>query len=129
MGNAFPRFSARRRIPAHAFELKKYCGGIEPLTSTCDNDDTTASLGQAEILGVSDSPRDCSFGSKHNTSVRPPTPWRFERHVFAGKSAKEATEGVILGCENARHVLPVDDAGVVAMLGASLVDGISEIHK
>lgn len=70
-GSAFPRFAARRRIPAHAFALKKYRSGIGPEISTCDNEDAFASLGQAEILGVEESPRDCSLWSRHKTSVSP----------------------------------------------------------
>ena len=70
-GRVLPLASARRSIPAQAFALKKYLGGIESVSSTCDNEHTAASLGQAEILGVQDPPRDCSFGSIHTTSVRP----------------------------------------------------------
>lgn len=47
---------SRRAIPARAFSLKKYFEGIEPCSSTCDNEHTAASLGQAEILGVQDPP-------------------------------------------------------------------------
>ena len=36
-GSALWRFVARRNIPAHAVELKKYRGGIEVVSSTCDN--------------------------------------------------------------------------------------------
>ncbi|WP_160328451.1 MULTISPECIES: hypothetical protein [Pseudomonas] len=42
--------STRRNILAHTFALKKYLGGIEPVSNTCDNEHTTASLGQAETL-------------------------------------------------------------------------------
>jgi hypothetical protein len=96
MGNFFPLFSARRSIPAHAFELKKYRCGIEPLSSTCDNEHTTASLGQAEILGIKDPPRDCSFGSIHSTSVLPFAPWRFQWAIFPGKASQKASEGIVL---------------------------------
>jgi hypothetical protein len=33
-GSDFPRFSARRSIPAHAVELKKNLDWIEPVSST-----------------------------------------------------------------------------------------------
>ena len=92
VGKAFPRFSARRSIPAQAVELKKYCGGIESLTSTCDNEHTAASLGQSVILGILDPPCRCSLGSKHTTSVRPFSPCWDERITFAGKASKEAAE-------------------------------------
>src|SRR5690606_23750024 len=65
---------SRRAIPASAFVLKKYRCGIEPLSSTCHNEHTAASLGQAEILGIQDPPCGCSLGSIHTTSVRPSSP-------------------------------------------------------
>lgn len=101
--------SARCSIPAHAFSLKKYLGGIEPVSSTCDNEHTTASLGQAEILGVQDPPRDCSFGSIHTTSVLPFLPWRLQLAVFPSKRAKKASEGVPFIAEDTGDVLPDDD--------------------
>lgn len=91
-GNALPRFSARRNIPAQAVELKKYCAGIEPLTSTCDNEHTAAALGQSVILGILDPPCRCSLGTKHTTSVRPFSPCWDERITFAGKASKETAE-------------------------------------
>src|SRR3990172_4077084 len=51
-GNSRPRFSARRRIPRQAFALKKYFGGTSPVCKTSDNEQTTASLGDAEPLSV-----------------------------------------------------------------------------
>ena len=82
-GRVLPLFAARRSIPAQAFELKKNRCGIEPLSSTCDNEHTTASLGQSEELGVEDPPRDCARGSKSHTRVRPFSPWRNEGGVLA----------------------------------------------
>jgi hypothetical protein len=108
-GNAFPRFSARRSIPAHAVELKKYLDGIEVVSSTCDNEHTAASLGHSEILGVEDAPRDCSRGAKHTTSVRPFSPWRLKLAILAGKRSKKAPECVVFGAEDSGHVFPDDD--------------------
>jgi hypothetical protein len=52
-GSAFPRRSARRRIPAHAFGLKKNrCGTREVSSSTCDNEDTASSLGDGTRVAV-----------------------------------------------------------------------------
>jgi hypothetical protein len=56
-GNFFPLAAARRKIPAHAIKLKEYFCGAD-LSSTCDNEHTLASLGQAEILGVNRAPGD-----------------------------------------------------------------------
>jgi hypothetical protein len=123
-GSSFPRFSARRRIPAHAFELKKNRCGIEPVSSTCDNEHTAASLGQAEVLGIEGPPRDCSLGAKHTTSVRPLSPWCDQRIAFAGKSSKEAAEGVVFGAKDSGHVLPDDDAGGLMAVVSDSVDGI-----
>jgi hypothetical protein len=47
-----PRFAALRRIPAQAFGLKKNLGGIASVTKMRDNEDSTASLGNSEVLSV-----------------------------------------------------------------------------
>jgi hypothetical protein len=129
VGSSLPRFSARRRIPAHAVELKKNRCGIEPCSSTCDNEHTAASLGHSEKLGVEDAPRDCARGSKHSTSVCPFAPWCDERIIFAGEASKEATEGVVFGVEDSGHVFPEDDAGNKSSVHSSLVDFIGDFTK
>ena len=50
-GNSRPRFSARRRIPAHAFGLKKNLGGTS-VSKMSDNEHSTASLGDSEVASV-----------------------------------------------------------------------------
>jgi len=55
-GNFFPRFAARRSIPAQAFALKKYRRGTAPVSKMSDNEDATASLGHSEELSVQHSP-------------------------------------------------------------------------
>ncbi|KIL98258.1 hypothetical protein CCC_01319 [Paramagnetospirillum magnetotacticum MS-1] len=115
-----PRFSARRMIPAHALALRKYRDGIGPVSRTCHNEHTAAALGQAEILGVEDAPRDCARGSKHNTSVRPLSPWWEQRTIFAGQSTQKTSEGVVAGGQDAGDVLPNNP---------SWVDGIGEFHE
>jgi hypothetical protein len=122
------RFSARRSIPAHAVELKKYRCGIEPVSSTCDNEHTAASLGHSEILGIEDSPRDCSRGSKHTTSVRPFAPCRFEFAIFAGKCSQKATEGVVFAAEDSGDVFPYENGGLLSASKSSCVNGICEFH-
>lgn len=128
-GSDFPRFSARRSIPAHAVPLKKNLGGIEPFSSTCDNEHTAASLGQGEKLGVEDAPRDCSFGAKHTTSVCPFSPWWFQWIIFSGKSSKKAAEGVVFGAEDARDVFPEYDALVFTASSSNIVNCICYLHK
>lgn len=125
VGKSLPRFSARRRIPAHAVELKKYRCGIEPFSSTSDKDDTAASLGQGEKLGVEDAPRHCSFGSKHATSVLPPSPWCDKLTSFSGKSAKKAAKGSGFVAKESRDVFVNKDNWWPTMLfpyGVSVID-------
>ena len=128
-GSDLPRFSARRSIPAHAVPLKKNRCGIEPVSSTCDNEYTAASLGQSEILGVQGPPSDCARGSIHSTSVRPFSPWRFERCIFSGKPSQKAPEGVVVRREDAGDVFPKDDGGLFASLSSNKVDCISKFHE
>jgi hypothetical protein len=57
-GNTLARLSARRKIPAQAFALKKYRRGSLPPSKTSDNEDATAALGYSEELSVQNSVRD-----------------------------------------------------------------------
>ena len=116
-----PRFSARRSIPAHAVPLKKNRCGIEPFSSTCDNEHTAASLGQGEKLGVEESPRHCSFGSIHSTSVRPFAPWWDNWYVFACKTSNQAAEGVGSVAEDSRHVLVKSNNWRLAVLSSDVI--------
>jgi len=52
-GSAFPRRSARRRMPAHAFGLKKNrCGTREVSSRMSDNEDTASSLRHGTSVAV-----------------------------------------------------------------------------
>jgi len=124
-----PRFAARRRIPAQAFELKKNRGGIEPLLSTCDNEHTAASLGQAEILGIENPPRDCSLGSSNHTRVRPFPPRRSDGGIFSRQSCEESPEGVVLDTEDAGDVFPDDDGGLSSGSMSKIVNCICKPYK
>jgi hypothetical protein len=53
-GNFFPRRSALLRIPAHAVGLKKNLCGSTPVSKTRDNEDSTATLRDSEVLSVQD---------------------------------------------------------------------------
>ena len=55
-GSFRPRFAALRRIPRHAIGVKKYFCGTGPVSKTSDNEDTLATLGDAEVLSVQHSP-------------------------------------------------------------------------
>lgn len=127
-GNVLPLASARRMIPAHAFALKKYRCGIESCSSTCDNEHTAASLGQAEILGIQNPPCDCSPGSIHTTSVLPFPPWRLKFLGFAHQGAEEAAERVALVGEDAGDVFPDADCFRLASLGSNMVNCIEQLH-
>jgi hypothetical protein len=124
-----PRFSARRSIPAHALELKKNLCGIEVVSSTCDNEHTAASLGHSEILGIKDSPRDCSLGAKHTTRVRPFVPWWDDLLAFTGKCAKKAAEGIVFGVEDSWHVFPEDDCWRISSKRSNMVNCIGDTYK
>jgi hypothetical protein len=54
-GKLFPLRSARRKIPAQAFGLKEYRGGVD-VSKTSDKKDTSASLWYSEELAVKNSP-------------------------------------------------------------------------
>jgi hypothetical protein len=56
-GNGRPRSSARRRIPRHAFGLKKYFRGTS-VSKTSDNEHAAPALGDSEILSVKNPPGD-----------------------------------------------------------------------
>jgi hypothetical protein len=86
-------------------------------------------LGQAEVLGIKGPPRDCSRRAKHNTSVRPFSPWCDERLIFPGKSCKEAAEGVVLSAENSGHVFPDDDGGLFASAKSNRVNCIGYLAE
>jgi len=55
VGNSFPRFSARRRMPLQAVLLKKYRCGTSPVSKTSDNEHASAALWNSEILSVKNS--------------------------------------------------------------------------
>jgi len=52
-----PRFSARLKMPAQAFGLKKYRGGTCPASKTSHNEHATTLLGDSEAASVKSSPR------------------------------------------------------------------------
>lgn len=149
-GNAFPRRAARRRIPAHASELKKNRSGIEPLTSTCHNEHTTAPLCQSEILGIKGPPCDCPFGSSSATCVRPlramltgfliPCPegsgpcrfrsWpRLKSVVIASESCEETPKGIVGMIEDSWDIFPNNDKGGLAVCKPDFVNGIRKIDE
>jgi len=56
-GSAFPRLSARRRIPSHAFRLKKnFCGTLPVASSASDNEHTLPSLRDGTRVAVHSHP-------------------------------------------------------------------------
>lgn len=128
-GSALPRFSARRRIPAQAVALKKYRGWIEPLSSTCDNEHTLASLGQAEILSVEDSPGGSARGSSNHTRVRPFAPWRDDGGILSNQGREEASEGVVGCAEHAGDVFPEDARSCPPRNKSNMVDCICKATK
>ena len=128
-GSVLPLASARRMIPAQAFALKKYLGGMEPCSSTCDNEHTAASLGQSEVLGVKNSPSDSSLWSKDSTRVRPSLPWWLQLFVFTGKRSKKASECVVFAAEYPRDVFPDDDALLFMFFFSPRIYCVSQLHE
>jgi len=57
-GNNLPRFSARRRMPAHAFTERKYFGATlgSNISTSEHTEDPSATLGQTEVLSIKSSP-------------------------------------------------------------------------
>lgn len=149
-GNVLPRLSARRNIPAHAFGLKKYSSGTKSVSSTCHNEHTLASLGQAEVLGINNPPCDCPPGASNNTCDWParnvhtgvffPAPvgrgpsrfrsWAgFNWIPLSGKPSKEATERVVVGTEASGYVFPLHDAGFVSIGDSNIVNCIGNLAE
>lgn len=56
LGSSLPRFSALRRIPAHAFGDSQYFAGALS-SKICDKEHSTTTLGDSEEARVQDSPR------------------------------------------------------------------------
>jgi hypothetical protein len=54
--------------------------------------------------------------------MRPFSPWRLERIDFAGNASKEATEGVVVGGEDAGDVFPHEKSGRKSCCTAEGVD-------
>jgi hypothetical protein len=65
-----------------------------PVSRICDNEHTLASLGQAEVLGIQDSPRCSPFGSIDHARVRPSL-LKYDGVITADKRPQEAAKGVV----------------------------------
>jgi hypothetical protein len=94
--------SARRSIPAHAVGLKKNLCGSTPVSKTRDNEDSTATLGDSEVLSVQHSVSEPipefdqrpEEGTKIFSSVTTEQTW----HVF-----KDDPSGLELISESKKH--------------------------
>jgi len=101
-GNSFPRFAARRRMPAQALALKKYRCGTSPVSKMSDNEHTPSSL------------RNCAGKAVHSdvlsvkNSVCEPIP-EFCQHPEEGSKISSAVRR-----QDAGHVLPNQPAGPIA---------------
>jgi hypothetical protein len=67
-GSAFPRLSARLKMPLQAFADSEYLGGSGPVSKTSDNEDTSPALRD----GSGPSPHSHVLSVQH--SVGPPIP-------------------------------------------------------
>ena len=70
VGSSFPRLSALRRIPAHAFALKEYFSGAFA-SKICDKVDSLATLGHSPVLSVIDTPGNAVTVSHDASGLRP----------------------------------------------------------
>jgi hypothetical protein len=95
-GNTLARFSARRKIPAQAFALKKYRRGSLPASKMSDNEDAAAALGHSEELSV-------------QNSVRDPIPEFDQRPEHGSKCPSRVNR------QDAGDVFPDDPAGAQAL--------------
>jgi hypothetical protein len=95
-GNALARFSARRKIPAQAFALKKYRRGSLPPSKMSDNEDATAALGHSEELSV-------------QNPVSEPVP------EFNQRPEQGSKRPSVVDRQDAGDVFPHDPAGVQAL--------------
>jgi hypothetical protein len=92
-------------MPEQARALKKYFSGIGPVSRTEDKEHTLASLGQAEVLSVQNTPGGRSFGSADHARARPPF-LNFKGFISANKGSEEAPKSIVCGAENSGDVLP-----------------------
>jgi len=98
-------------IPAHALELKENLSGIDAGGSrTKDNEDTTASLGHSEILGIQDSPRGCALWSIDTASTAPSELVHTDPDPLSAtdEASDEASKGAVVARKNAGNIFPND---------------------
>jgi hypothetical protein len=137
-GNVFPRFSARRKIPAQAVGLKKYRWATGPVSSIEDSEHAAAPLRHSEPLRVQHAPFDKSvctdrhafrspaicrrneFGSCHCTShdskVSTGVAAECSGHVFPNKPPCAA----MFSCRMENPQLFVEQAGTRASQSGAL---------
>jgi hypothetical protein len=130
-GSALPRFPARRRIPLHAFDERKYRGGTGPRSRVSERDtneeDPSPSLSHAEELGVEDSPSGKSFWPHDHTRVLPLSARSLEGHFLSNQSCKEAAECVVFCGQHSGDILPNTDCRRSPCTGSLLINGLQEL--
>jgi len=57
-GKTLPRLTARRKIPAAAFRLKKNRGATSAITTSAKDEDSPSPLGHSEVTAIQHSPGD-----------------------------------------------------------------------
>lgn len=129
-GTGFLLSPARRKIPAHAFFDKENLEWIDAAgSSTDDKEQTTASLGQSEVLSVENSPGSGSFRPSSTTSVRPSLPCWEKSDVFTDEGREEVAEGVSFVGEDAWDVLPKSKSCWLSLFSSDGIDGIEQLHE
>jgi hypothetical protein len=84
-GSVLPRRFARRRMPSAAFALKENLSGAVGF-KTCDNEDSTAALGDSKESSIQSSPR-------------------YAIPEFVHLTEKPGKVSSVIGCEKPRYVL------------------------
>lgn len=101
-GNFFPRFSARRRIPAHAFGVKKYRCGTSPVSKISDNEHTSPSLGHCPVVSM------CSTELSVKNAVGEPIPALRQPREEGSKIPSSVAR------QHSGDILPNDPTGLVS---------------
>lgn len=118
-GRSFPRFSARRRIPAQAVGLKKYRGAIGPVSSVEDNEHAAPPLRHSEPLRIKHGPLDEPLCTQDHALGLPAVAGRID--VASCQRANHDSKVSAAVCaERSGDVLPQEPAG--AAMSSSCIE-------
>jgi hypothetical protein len=107
VGNSFPRFCARRRIPSQAFLDKEYLASASD-SKTCDKEDSAATLGDSPQRGVKHAPSDSNSVASNHSGVCPAAGLRYWNFGFCEcrEHGSKVSPSRVTGTERAWDVFP-----------------------